>query len=82
MIIISKHLQIIKLIIIITVKYALCFHVCITLPRPVAGEPAQLKCKCSGSHQIRLGEKLSSDIQVSVQDSIGNEIKKVGSYVT
>ncbi|KAI0226091.1 Structural maintenance of chromosomes flexible hinge domain-containing protein 1 [Lamellibrachia satsuma] len=44
--------------------------------KPVPGEPAQLRCKCSGSNQVRLGETFTSDIQVSVRDSTGNEIKK------
>ena len=51
----------------------------VLLSRPVPGEPAQLRCKCSGSNQVRLGETFTSDIQVSVRDSTGNEIKKVRS---
>ena len=45
--------------------------------RAYAGEASQIKCKCIGKKQVRLGEKFSGDILVSVTDKHGNEIKKV-----
>ena len=49
-------------------------YVCI---RGVAGEPAGIKCTLSGSSKVRMGQKVDGDIEVSVRDKHGNEIKKV-----
>ena len=57
-----------------------CVDVCVCVfARGVAGEPAQIKCSLSGSSKVRLGQKVEGDIQVSVKDKHGNEIKKVHS---
>jgi len=48
-----------------------------TCVRGMAGEPAQIKCSLSGSSKVKLGHKIDGDIQVTVKDKHGNEIKKV-----
>ena len=42
-----------------------------------AGEPAQIKCKCTGNTTIRMGEKMKGEIDVHIKDKHGNEIKQV-----
>uniref|UniRef100_T1ITP1 SMC hinge domain-containing protein n=1 Tax=Strigamia maritima TaxID=126957 RepID=T1ITP1_STRMM len=42
-----------------------------------SGEPGSIKCMCSASNKIRLGELLTSDILVMVSDEYGNSIKKL-----
>ena len=37
-----------------------------------------MKCRCSGSNKVRMGEKLASDILIGIKDKHGNDIKKVG----
>jgi len=54
----------------------LLFDVCVCI-RGVAGEPAEIKCTLNGSCKVRLGQKVDGDIDVSVRDKHGNEIKKV-----
>ena len=41
------------------------------------GEPAQMKCKCTGSTNIRMGETMKGDNDVHIKDKHGNEIKQV-----
>ena len=52
---------------------ALCFR-CF---RAICGEPSNIKCQLTGSNSVRMGETLTSDIQVNVTDHHGNTIKKV-----
>lgn len=36
-----------------------------------------MKCRCSGTSQVRAGEELQSDVLVDITDRHGNEIVKV-----
>ena len=51
---------------------------CVSRGRP--GEPAQIKCKCTGSTNIRMGEKMKGEIDIHIKDKHGNEIKQVWTW--